>query len=190
MGHRPLQPLLLERRASDGDRHPGRLRHFRRGLFCGWNGICEPVHVPGLCLPVSGYPAAAVLLHPREDQMAGVAGYRGVRHRHCAVPAGRQLAGSHPAGGGAAELPGVHLARYRRVYPAPEIPARAPDGKLQKAVRQQQQQKGYHHKCAVCGRTDTDYPDLQFRYCSKCVGYRCFCQDHIFSHVHFTEEDQ
>ena len=61
---------------------------------------------------------------------------------------------------------------------------------FKKAVRQQQQQLGYHHKCAVCGRTDTDYPNLQFRYCSKCAGYRCFCQDHIFSHVHFTEEDQ
>jgi membrane associated rhomboid family serine protease len=61
---------------------------------------------------------------------------------------------------------------------------------FKKAVRQQQQQRGYHHKCAVCGRTDTDYPNLQFRYCSKCAGYRCFCQDHIFSHVHFTEEDQ
>lgn len=61
---------------------------------------------------------------------------------------------------------------------------------FKKAVRQQQQQRGYHHKCAVCGRTDTDYPDLQFRYCSKCAGYHCFCQDHIFSHVHFTEEDQ
>ena len=59
---------------------------------------------------------------------------------------------------------------------------------FKKAVRQQQQQKGYHHKCAVCGRTDTDYPDLQFRYCSKCAGYHCFCQEHIFAHVHFTEE--
>ena len=38
--------------------------------------------------------------------------YRGVRHRHHPVPAGRQLAGGHSAGGGAAELPGVHLARY------------------------------------------------------------------------------
>ena len=56
------------------------------------------------------------------------------------------------------------------------------------AVKQQTQEKGYHHKCAVCGRTDTDYPDLQFRYCSKCAGYHCFCQDHIFNHVHFTEE--
>ncbi len=59
---------------------------------------------------------------------------------------------------------------------------------FKKAVQQQQQQRGYHHKCAVCGRTDTDYPDLQFRYCSKCAGYHCYCQDHIFSHVHFTEE--
>ena len=55
-------------------------------------------------------------------------------------------------------------------------------------AQKQQQKAAYHHKCAVCGRTDTDYPDLQFRYCSKCAGYHCFCQDHIFSHVHFTEE--
>ena len=59
---------------------------------------------------------------------------------------------------------------------------------FKQAVKQQEKEKGYHHKCAVCGRTDTDYPDLQFRYCSKCAGYHCFCQDHIFNHVHFTEE--
>ena len=61
---------------------------------------------------------------------------------------------------------------------------------FKRAAQQQQKQtrqQGYHHKCAVCGRTDTDYPDLQFRYCSKCAGYHCFCQDHIFTHVHFTE---
>ena len=61
---------------------------------------------------------------------------------------------------------------------------------FKRAAQQQQKQEqkqGYHHKCAVCGRTDTDYPDLQFRYCSKCAGYHCFCQDHIFTHVHFTE---
>lgn len=58
---------------------------------------------------------------------------------------------------------------------------------FKKAVRQQQQARGYVHKCAVCGRTDTDYPELQFRYCSRCAGYHCFCQDHIFTHVHFEE---
>lgn len=47
--------------------------------------------------------------------------------------------------------------------------------------------KPYRHKCAVCGRTDTDYPDLEFRYCSQCDGYHCFCQDHINNHVHFKE---
>ena len=58
------------------------------------------------------------------------------------------------------------------------------------AVKQQRrkaQQQGYRHKCEVCGRTDADYPDLQFRYCSKCAGYHCFCQDHIFNHTHFTQ---
>ena len=58
------------------------------------------------------------------------------------------------------------------------------------AVKQQKkkaQQQGYRHKCEVCGRTDADFPDLQFRYCSKCAGYHCFCEDHIFNHTHFTE---
>lgn len=50
-------------------------------------------------------------------------------------------------------------------------------------------QRPYTRKCAVCGRTDTDNPDLEFRYCSQCVGYRCFCSDHIYSHVHFTTPD-
>lgn len=45
----------------------------------------------------------------------------------------------------------------------------------------------YRFKCAVCGRTDTEYPNLEFRYCSRCAGYHCFCEDHINSHVHFTE---
>ena len=55
---------------------------------------------------------------------------------------------------------------------------------FKKAARQAQQQKGYIHKCAVCGKTDTDYPDLEFRYCSKCNGYYCYCKDHINNHVH------
>lgn len=47
--------------------------------------------------------------------------------------------------------------------------------------------KVYRHKCAVCGKTDADYPDLEFRYCSRCEGYHCFCMDHINNHVHFSE---
>ena len=54
-------------------------------------------------------------------------------------------------------------------------------------MKKDAKQKNYMHKCAVCGRTDADYPELEFRYCSRCAGYHCFCQDHINNHVHFTE---
>ncbi len=47
---------------------------------------------------------------------------------------------------------------------------------------------GYIHKCSVCGRTDTDYPDLEFRYCSKCAGYHCYCMDHIATHIHIQSQ--
>jgi membrane associated rhomboid family serine protease len=49
--------------------------------------------------------------------------------------------------------------------------------------RSRTQEKPYHHKCTVCGRTDTDFPDLDFRYCSKCKGYYCYCEDHIQNHI-------
>ena len=58
------------------------------------------------------------------------------------------------------------------------------------AVRQQKKaetERGYRHKCEVCGHTDADHPELEFRYCSKCQGYHCFCSDHIFDHQHFTK---
>ena len=54
-------------------------------------------------------------------------------------------------------------------------------------INRETRNRSYTKKCAVCGRTDTDYPNLEFRYCSRCAGYHCFCQDHIFSHEHFTE---
>lgn len=40
------------------------------------------------------------------------------------------------------------------------------------------------HKCAICGRTEKDGDNLEFRYCSKCEGGLEYCQDHLFSHVH------
>ena len=42
----------------------------------------------------------------------------------------------------------------------------------------------YTHRCAVCGRTDISDPDLEFRYCSRCNGYHCYCIDHINNHTH------
>lgn len=42
----------------------------------------------------------------------------------------------------------------------------------------------YTHRCTVCGRTDVSNPELEFRYCSKCSGYFCYCEDHINNHTH------
>lgn len=42
----------------------------------------------------------------------------------------------------------------------------------------------YIHRCSVCGITDRDNPDMDFRYCSKCDGDYEYCADHIFDHKH------
>lgn len=47
--------------------------------------------------------------------------------------------------------------------------------------------RSYRHKCEVCGRTDKSDPYMDFRYCSRCKGYHCYCMDHINSHQHYTE---
>ena len=100
--------------AISGTGYPvGGTEYVNLSMFLAFAFLFRNVFYSGaLVNPVPGHPAAAVLLHPGEDQVAGLAGYCGVRHRHHPVPAGRQLAGRHFAGGGAAELPGVHLARY------------------------------------------------------------------------------
>lgn len=40
------------------------------------------------------------------------------------------------------------------------------------------------HKCAICGQTEEDNPDLEFRYCSRCKGNYEYCQNHLFTHQH------
>lgn len=47
---------------------------------------------------------------------------------------------------------------------------------------------GYLHKCAVCGITDQDDPNMEFRYCSKCDGYYCYCANHINNHIHIRQD--
>lgn len=42
----------------------------------------------------------------------------------------------------------------------------------------------YQHRCTICGRTDVSDPELEFRYCSRCNGYYCYCEDHISNHTH------
>ena len=55
--------------------------------------------------------------------------------------------------------------------------------------RHKAQQMGYpsnitKHKCAICGRTERDGDDLEFRFCSKCNGNYEYCNEHLFTHEH------
>ncbi len=43
------------------------------------------------------------------------------------------------------------------------------------------------HKCAVCGKTENDDPDLEFRFCSKCNGNYEYCSEHLYTHTHVSE---
>ncbi len=59
-----------------------------------------------------------------------------------------------------------------------------PNPNWAEGYRSKSGERPYRHKCAVCGRTDTENPGLEFRYCSKCNGYYCYCIDHINNHAH------
>lgn len=71
---------------------------------------------------------------------------------------------------------------YRRVSPK-EI-RRKQDFKRQMNTAKPGNGRQPMHKCAVCGRTELDGDDLEFRYCSKCDGNYEYCQDHLFTHQH------
>jgi uncharacterized paraquat-inducible protein A len=40
------------------------------------------------------------------------------------------------------------------------------------------------HKCHVCGKTEVDDPEMEFRYCSSCNGNYEYCMDHLKDHEH------
>ncbi len=46
------------------------------------------------------------------------------------------------------------------------------------------QYKDTIHRCTVCGLTEKDDPDMEFRYCSKCNGYYEYCSKHLKDHEH------
>ena len=78
------------------------------------------------------------------------------------------------------------LSRNMHAYSPKEVKRRRD---YQRKVQQAQKpehvyENGARHKCAVCGRTELDDPNLEFRYCSKCNGKYEYCQDHLFTHTH------
>ncbi len=65
----------------------------------------------------------------------------------------------------------------------------AGEGKIVSVERAASANKAARHKCAVCGRTELDAPDLEFRYCSKCAGDYEYCSEHLYTHTHVTAGD-
>lgn len=51
-------------------------------------------------------------------------------------------------------------------------------------TKQKAAHQGYTHKCAACDITNVDSPTTEFRYCSLCAHYECYCAQHIFTHEH------
>ena len=75
-------------------------------------------------------------------------------------------------------IPGIRFARARAKSNVINFKSEA-----RRATRQAAE-GGYRHKCEVCGHTDVTHPDLQFRYCSRCEGFHCYCEEHIEAHQH------
>lgn len=44
------------------------------------------------------------------------------------------------------------------------------------------------HKCHVCGKTELDDPNEEFRYCSKCEGNYEYCSEHLYTHTHIKKD--
>lgn len=55
---------------------------------------------------------------------------------------------------------------------------------VQAGRQEMQYANGAKHRCHICGRTELDDENLEFRYCSKCNGNYEYCQDHLFTHEH------
>ncbi len=42
--------------------------------------------------------------------------------------------------------------------------------------------------CRVCGKSSATDPQMSFRYCSKCAGSCCYCEEHLKNHEHVTAD--
>lgn len=76
------------------------------------------------------------------------------------------------------------LNRHRNIFNPKQAKRRYQYRQSVNKARPVQYSGGARHKCAVCGRTELDNPELTFRYCSKCSGNKEYCEEHLFTHTH------
>lgn len=75
---------------------------------------------------------------------------------------------------------GRKIKKNAKPIKAKVIPFNTDSGEAKNTVSQ----APYTHRCSVCGKTDVTHPELEFRYCSRCKGYYCYCEEHIGNHAH------
>lgn len=77
----------------------------------------------------------------------------------------------------------------RRVRHAPRQAVRR--AQFEHQTRQASPRQGVpRHRCAVCGRTELDDENLEFRYCSQCDGQYEYCMEHLYTHKHVKRDDR
>lgn len=52
--------------------------------------------------------------------------------------------------------------------------------KIEKKIRE----NTHFHKCDICGISDKEHPELEFRYCSQCTPPKCICEKCLQEHKH------
>ncbi|TAG31149.1 MAG: hypothetical protein EAZ36_03230 [Verrucomicrobia bacterium] len=80
---------------------------------------------------------------------------------------------------------------WARIWEDVRTGKRQMSGQLQRrAALREAAAAGARHRCVVCGKNSDSHPNEDFRYCSKCVGDQCYCEEHLRNHVHITEESK
>jgi membrane associated rhomboid family serine protease len=62
-------------------------------------------------------------------------------------------------------------------------------GSFNAKLRQGTAAKGTFHRCTVCGMTEEDDIQMEFRYCSSCEGAYEYCMTHLKSHEHIKGQE-
>lgn len=75
---------------------------------------------------------------------------------------------------------------YRGARYSPKEVRRKQKFRSQMNAAVRERERTGRHRCAICGRTEEDDPNLTFRFCSKCQGNFEYCEDHLYTHQHVT----
>jgi len=60
----------------------------------------------------------------------------------------------------------------------------------QKSFKEQFPKWNVLHKCTICGRTELEDKNLEFRYCVDCDGDYEYCMDHLYNHEHIKKNQE